>query len=186
MTSVWIRGTVKVLVTGGCGFVGSHLVDRLLARGDRVIVLDNLQTGRLSNLTDAVNLALGEDELQIVRGDVCDPFYFECDQIYALACPASPPRYQRDPVRTLKTCFFGTLHSLELARQTKARVLFASSSEVYGDALEHPQRESYRGNVSTTGIRAIYDEGKRVGETLCAEFARHYGVDARIARIHNT
>lgn len=175
---------MRHLVTGGAGFVGSHLVERLLKRGDEVVVLDNLHTGSRDNLVE-VQVGAGAAPSFFV-GDVCDPFYFEVDQIWALACPASPPRYQRDPVRTLKTCFLGALHALELARELGARMLFASTSEVYGDAEKSPQSEDYWGNVNPVGVRGCYDNGKRVAETLCADFARRHGVDVRIARIFNT
>lgn len=182
----------RVLITGGAGFIGSHLTQRLLDQGHRVIVFDNFFTGRHENLArpiaENLQLAVRRDigHLEVVRGDVCDPMHFEVDEIYHLACPASPVHYQRNPVRTIKTCVEGTLHALELARETGARVLIASTSEVYGDPLEHPQSESYHGNVNPTGPRACYDEGKRCGEALATSYAQQFDVDVRIARIFNT
>ncbi len=175
----------KVLVTGAAGFVGSHLCDQLLAQGDLVFALDNLYTGRKENLPQ-------HSRLIWIPADVITPLTPEhqeimgtVDQIYHLACPASPVHYQRDPVFTLKTSFLGTLHLLELAETWGSRILVASTSEVYGDPQVHPQPESYWGHVNPFGIRSCYDEGKRVGESLCFAF-RERGVDVRIARIFNT
>jgi UDP-glucuronate decarboxylase len=178
----------RSLVTGGAGFLGSHLVDRLLARGDDVVALDNFFTGRRENL---VHLE-GNARFALVEHDVIDPLprhgalSSRFDRIFNLACPASPPAYQRDPVYTTKTSFLGTLHALERAKEDGARLLQASTSEVYGDPEEHPQRESYRGAVNTLGPRACYDEGKRVAESLCMDFRRQHDVDARLVRIFNT
>jgi UDP-glucuronate decarboxylase len=174
----------KILVTGGAGFVGSNLVKYLLERGDEVIVLDSFFTGRMVNLEKLKSLY--PSRLDIVRQDVVTPFEIESDQIFHLACPASPPHYQFDPIHTLKTSVLGSLNVYELAKRTKARVLIASTSEVYGDPLEHPQKETYWGHVNPIGIRSCYDEGKRVAETLAMDFYRQYHVDVRIIRIFNT
>jgi len=168
---------MKVLVTGGAGFIASHLVEELLARGDHVTVIDNLFTGSRSNLHRGADF---------IRHDVCEPFHVECDQIYHLACPASPEHYQRNPVRTIQTAVLGTMHALQLARDTGARLLLTSTSEVYGDPDVSPQPEAYNGNVSCTGPRACYDEGKRCGEALAASWRQQYGTDVRIARLFNT
>ncbi len=173
---------MRVLVTGGAGFIGSHLVERLLARGDSVIVLDNFHTGQRDNLRHL----LSNDELEIYRQDVTDPFKYEVDYIYNLACPASPIHYQRSPVKTVVTSVQGAINCLNLAHEIKARVLQASTSEVYGDPAMHPQMEHYWGNVNTIGPRSCYDEGKRVAETLMFDYYREYGVDIRVARIFNT
>jgi UDP-glucuronate decarboxylase len=178
----------RSLVTGGGGFLGSHLADRLLARGDEVVIVDNFYTGRKQNIAHLE----GNPRVHLVEHDVISPFprtgalEARFDAIFHLACPASPPAYQRDPVYTTKIGFLGTLHALERAKEDGARLLQASTSEIYGDPEEHPQRESYRGAVNTLGPRACYDEGKRIGESLCMDFRRQYGVDARLVRIFNT
>ncbi len=172
----------KCLITGGAGFIGSHLARRLLAAGHEVTVMDNLFTGTKSNIYDL----LDNPRFTFMLHDVTQPFWGQFDAIYNLACPASPIHYQRNPVETIKTSFLGMLNVLELALKTKARVLHTSTSEIYGDPLCHPQPETYWGNVNTIGIRSCYDEGKRAAETLCADYAREYGVDARLLRIFNT
>lgn len=172
----------RVLVTGGAGFLGSHLCDLLLAQGHDVACLDDFSTGSAANLARARQ----SGRFQWTRGDVTQPVAGTFERIYHLACPASPVAYRRDPVRTLLVATLGTLRVLELARACGARVLLASTSEIYGDPLVHPQPESYRGNVDTQSPRACYDEGKRAAETLCADFHRAHGVEVRIARIFNT
>lgn len=172
----------RILVTGGAGFIGSHLVDRLIAAGHRVICLDNLSTGSRRNIA---HLA-GHPAFTFLQHDVTVPLQVEVDAIYNLACPASPVQYQRDPVETVRTCVLGALNLLDLARSLRAPILQASTSEVYGDPLVHPQAESYWGNVNPVGPRACYDEGKRCAETLFADYARRHGVEVRIARIFNT
>ena len=171
-----------ILVTGGAGFVGSHLCRRLLDQGHNVICLDNFFTGQKRNIVDL----LDNKNFELIRHDITMPILLETDEIYNLACPASPPHYQFNPVETVKTNVMGILNMLELAEKTKARVLQASTSEVYGDPAEHPQRETYWGNVNPIGIRSCYDEGKRVAETLCMDFHRQNKVDIRIVRIFNT
>ncbi len=170
------------LVTGGAGFVGSHLIDRLMQAGEEVICLDNFFTGRKQNVAQWHN----HPNFELIRHDVTDPIRLEVDRIWHLACPASPVHYQFNPIKTAKTSFLGTYNMLGLARRVGARLLLASTSEVYGDPLVHPQPESYRGNVNTHGIRACYDEGKRVAETLCFDYQRMHGTEIRIARIFNT
>ncbi|KIM45938.1 hypothetical protein M413DRAFT_7985 [Hebeloma cylindrosporum] len=172
----------RVLITGGAGFVGSHLVDRLMLLGHEVTVLDNFFTGSKTT----VNHWIGHPNFEMVRHDVVEPFMIECDQIYHLACPASPPHYQFNAVKTIKTSFMGTLNMLGLAKRTKARFLITSTSEVYGDPEVHPQHEEYWGHVNPIGPRACYDEGKRVAETLTYGFQRQDGVEVRVARIFNT
>lgn len=172
----------RILVTGGAGFVGSHLVDRLMLLGHDVTVLDNFFTGSKTT----VNHWVGHPNFELVRHDIVQPFMIECDQIYHLACPASPPHYQFNAVKTIKTSFMGTLNMLGLAKRTKARFLISSTSEVYGDPEVHPQNEEYWGHVNPIGPRACYDEGKRVAETLTYGFQRQDGVDVRVARIFNT
>ena len=172
----------RILVTGGAGFIGSHLCERLVADGHEVMCMANLVTGRREN----VQHLLGSGTFEFDRHDVNQPFVIECDQIFHLACPASPIHYQRNPVRTIRTCVQGTLHALECAREVGARLFIASTSEIYGDPSIHPQVESYWGNVNPIGPRACYDEGKRCAEALAVSFARQYGVECRIARIFNT
>ena len=176
------RAKKRILVTGGAGFVGSHLVDRLLARGDEVIVIDNFFTGRKQNLIQHKD----NPNLEIIRHDVVDPFMAEVDQIYHLACPASPVHYKYNPVKTVKTNVMGTMNMLGLARRTRARFLLTSTSEVYGDPLQHPQNETYWGNVNPIGERSCYDEGKRTAETLTFDYQRQMGLEVRVARIFNT
>ncbi len=173
---------MRVLVTGGAGFVGSHLCDRLLADGHEVIALDNLFTGSKQNIRHL----LDRGDFEFLRHDVVDPLHLEVDWIFNLACPASPIHYQYDPVKTIKTSVLGTLHLLGLAKRLKARILQASTSEIYGDPGVHPQPETYWGHVNPIGTRSCYDEGKRVAETLLMDDHRQNGVDIRIARIFNT
>lgn len=172
----------RVLVTGGAGFIGSHLCERLLRDGQEVICLDNFYTGRKKNVAHL----LSNPMFEIVRHDIIQPVLFEVDQIYHLACPASPVHYQSNPVKTTKTSVMGTINMLGLAKRVKARILLASTSEVYGDPLVHPQVESYWGNVNPIGTRSCYDEGKRVAETLMFDYHRQNKVDIRIVRIFNT
>lgn len=173
---------MRILVTGGAGFVGSHLVDRLMLAGHVVYVLDNLFTGRKQNIQHWV----GHPNFAFFQRDVIEPFFLEVDQIYHLACPASPPQYQFNPIKTIKTSAMGTLNMLGLAKRVKARMLFTSTSEVYGDPEEHPQKETYWGHVNTMGPRSCYDEGKRVAETMCYSYQQEGHVEVRIARIFNT
>ncbi len=173
---------MRILVTGGAGFLGSHLVDRLLEDGNEVICLDNFFTGRKRNIRHL----LGNPDFELMRHDIIDPFKVEVDQIYNLACPASPVHYQFNPIKTVKTSVMGAINCLGLAKRVRARVFQASTSEVYGDPDIHPQPESYRGNVNPIGIRACYDEGKRVAETLFFDYHRENGVDIRVVRIFNT
>lgn len=172
----------RILVTGGAGFVGSHLIDRLLERGDEVLCVDNLFTGDKSNID---HLA-GHPRFEFMRHDICFPLYVEVDQIYNLACPASPIHYQFDPVQTTKTSVSGSINMLGLAKRVKARILQASTSEIYGDPTVHPQPESYWGNVNTIGPRACYDEGKRCAETLFFDYHRQHKLDIKVVRIFNT
>ncbi len=173
---------MRILVTGGAGFLGSHLCDRLLADGHEVIAIDNLFTGRKLNIAHLAN----HPRFEFVRHDVIDPFKFEVDQIYNLACPASPPHYQYNPIKPIKTSVLGAINSLGLAKRVKARVFQASTSEVYGDPTVHPQPESYWGNVNPIGRRSCYDEGKRCAETLFFDYHRENKVDIRVIRIFNT
>ena len=172
----------KILVTGGAGFVGSHLVDKLMTQGHEVIVLDNFFTGNKKNVEHWMH----HPNFSLVRHDVTQPILLEVDQIYHLACPASPPHYQYNPVKTIKTSTMGTINMLGLAKRVKARMLLASTSEIYGDPTIHPQPESYWGNVNTLGPRACYDEGKRVAETMMYAYKNQNDVEVRIARIFNT
>lgn len=173
---------MRIVVTGGAGFIGSHLIDRLMLEGHEVICLDNFYTGHKRNLLKW----LDHPYFELIRHDITEPIQLEVDQIYHLACPASPVHYQYNPVKTIKTNVIGTLNMLGLARRVKARFLLASTSEVYGDPEVHPQTEEYRGNVNTIGIRSCYDEGKRVAETLAFDYYRQNDVDIRVARIFNT
>ena len=172
----------RVLVTGGAGFLGSHLCDRLLAQGHEVLCADNFFTGTKRNIEHL----LGHPRFELLRHDVTIPLYVEVDEIYNLACPASPVHYQHDPVQTIKTSVHGAINMLGLAKRLKARILQASTSEVYGDPSEHPQRESYWGHVNPIGVRSCYDEGKRCAETLFFDYHRQWGLDIRVARIFNT
>jgi UDP-glucuronate decarboxylase len=173
---------MRTLVTGGAGFLGSHLCDRLIKDGHDVICMDNYFTGRKRNVLHLI----GNPNFELVRHDVTEPFMFEVDQIFNLACPASPPHYQHNPIKTTKTSVLGAMHCLGLAKRIGARVFQASTSEVYGDPEIHPQTESYKGSVNPIGIRACYDEGKRVAETLFFDYHRQHGVEIRVARIFNT
>lgn len=172
----------RILVTGGAGFIGSHMADTLLARGHEVVCLDNFYTGSKDNI---VHL-LDNPYFELIRHDIIEPILLEVDEIYNLACPASPVHYQYNPVKTIKTNVLGTINMLGLAKRTKARILQASTSEVYGEPKEHPQKETYWGHVNPVGIRSCYDEGKRVAETLCMDYHRQSRVNARIVRIFNT
>jgi UDP-glucuronate decarboxylase len=172
----------RILITGGAGFIGSHLAERLLAEGNEVIALDNFFTGSRRN----VHHLLDNPNFELVRHDVIEPILLEVDHIYHMACPASPVHYQYNPVKTIKTSVMGTINMLGMAKRTRARLLMASTSEVYGDPKVHPQTEDYWGNVNPIGIRSCYDEGKRVAETLCMDYHRQNGVDVKIIRIFNT
>jgi UDP-glucuronate decarboxylase len=172
----------RILVTGGAGFVGNHLCRRLLKEGNEVICLDNFFTGSKSNILDLID----NSYFEVLRHDIQQPILLEVDQIYNLACPASPPYYQFDPVATTRTSVLGAINMLDVAKKSNARILQASTSEIYGDPEVHPQVETYNGNVRTTGIRACYDEGKRCAETLCFDYHRQYGVDIKVVRIFNT
>jgi UDP-glucuronate decarboxylase len=172
----------RILVTGGAGFLGSHLCERLLARGDEVICVDNYFTGARDNILDLI----GNPRFELIRHDICFPLYLEVDEIFNLACPASPIHYQYDPVQTVKTSVHGAINMLGLAKRVKAKIFQASTSEVYGDPAIHPQRGEYWGNVNPIGPRACYDEGKRCAETLFFDYHRQYGVNIRVVRIFNT
>ncbi|NLD38823.1 MAG: SDR family oxidoreductase, partial [Desulfatiglans sp.] len=173
---------LRILVTGGAGFLGSHLCERLLAEGNNVICLDNFFTGEKRNILHLMD----NRYLEVLRHDIVNPILLEVDQVYNLACPASPVHYQYNPVKTTKTSVMGAINMLGLAKRVKARILQASTSEVYGDPTIHPQREDYWGNVNTTGIRACYDEGKRCAETLFFDYYRQNNVDIKVVRIFNT
>lgn len=172
----------QILVTGGAGFIGSHLCERLVKEGNSVICLDNFYSGSKENVWHLI----GHPGFELVRHDVTDPYRAEVDEIYNLACPASPVFYQNDPIQTTKTSVFGTFNMLGLAKRTKAKILQASTSEVYGDPVEHPQNERYWGNVNPIGIRSCYDEGKRCAESLCFDYHRIHNVDVKVIRIFNT
>jgi len=172
----------KILVTGGSGFLGSHLCDRLVAQGHHVLCVDNYFTGSKKNIEHLLDFK----NFEIIRQDICIPLYVEVDEIYNLACPASPYYYQWDPIQTMKTSVIGAFNMLGLAKRTKAKILQASTSECYGDPVVHPQPEEYWGNVNPIGIRSCYDEGKRAAETLFMDYHRKHGVDTRIMRIFKT
>ncbi len=172
----------KILVTGGAGFIGSNLISKLIKEDNEIICVDNLYTGSKKN----IYTFLKEPNFTFILHDVTFPLYLEVDEIYHLACPASPIQYQKDPVQTTKTCVMGTINMLGLAKRTKAKILQASTSEIYGDPEKHPQTEDYWGNVNPIGERACYDEGKRCAETLCMDYIRQYNLDVRIVRIFNT
>jgi UDP-glucuronate decarboxylase len=173
---------MRILITGGAGFLGSHLCDRLLSEGHEILCLDNFFTGRKQNIVHLLN----NGKFELIRHDVTEPFRVEVDQIYNLACPASPPHYQYNPIKTTKTSVMGAINCLGLAKRVKARVFQASTSEVYGDPNVHPQDESYWGNVNPIGRRSCYDEGKRCAETLFFDYYRENRVDIRVVRIFNT
>ncbi len=172
----------RIIVTGGAGFIGSHLIDRLMQEQHEVICLDNFYTGTKRNIAKWV----GNPNFELIRHDITEPIRLEVDQIYHLACPASPVHYQYNPIKTTKVSFLGTANMLGLAKRVKARFLMASTSEVYGDPTVHPQSEEYFGNVNPIGIRSCYDEGKRVAETLCFDYHREHKLEIRVARIFNT
>jgi UDP-glucuronate decarboxylase len=177
-----VAASQRILVTGGAGFIGSHLCRRLIAEGHDVLAVDNFYSSTRHNIADL----LDEPRFELMRYDVTFPLYVEVDQIYHLACPASPIFYQRDPVQTTKTCVHGSINVLGLAKRLRSPILLASTSEIYGDPLMHPQSESYWGNVNSTGIRACYDEGKRCAETLFFDYHRQHMVVIKVARIFNT
>lgn len=172
----------RIIITGGAGFLGSHLCERLLKEGNHIICVDNFFTGSYENIKHLEN----NKNFEIIRHDITEPIHIECDEIYNFACPASPIHYQRNPVHTFKTSVLGILNMLNLARECNARLLQASTSEVYGDPLEHPQKETYWGHVNPDGIRSCYDEGKRGAETLMMDYHRQYNTDIKIIRIFNT
>src|SRR5580765_6123616 len=171
-----------VVVTGGAGFVGSHLCERLLARGDEVVCVDNFFTGRKGNIAHL----LPNPRFELIRHDIVHPLFVEADQIYNLACPASPPHYQFNPIKTIKTSTVGMVNMLGLAKRCRARIFQASTSEVYGDPQVHPQPEEYWGHVNPVGPRGVYDEAKRFGEAMTMAYHRYHGLDTRIVRIFNT
>ncbi len=177
-----MRSKGRVLITGGAGFVGSHLCDRFIAEGFEVICIDNFFTGRKENIAKLI----GHPRFELVRHDICEPFLAEVDLILNFACPASPVHYQHNPIKTMKTSVLGTMNMLGLAKRVGAKILHASTSEVYGDPIVHPQPESYWGNVNPIGIRSCYDEGKRAAETLCFDYHREHNLDVRVIRIFNT
>ena len=172
----------RVLITGGAGFIGSHLCDRLIQNGYDVICLDNYLTGSKDNIRHLT----GNDNFELICHDVTAPFYAEVDRIYNLACPASPIHYQYNPIKTIKTSIYGTLNMLGLAKRVNAKILQASTSEIYGDPTIHPQVESYWGNVNPIGLRACYDEGKRASETICMDYHRQHSAKIKIVRVFNT
>ncbi|MBV8454961.1 MAG: SDR family oxidoreductase [Deltaproteobacteria bacterium] len=173
---------MRTLVTGGAGFLGSHLCERLLREGHEVICLDNFFSGKRANIAHLTT----DPRFELIRHDIVEPILLEVDRIYHLACPASPVHYQYNPVKTIKTSVMGTINMLGMAKRVRARILLASTSEVYGDPQQHPQAESYWGNVNPIGLRSCYDEGKRVAECLMMDYHRQNNVDVRIVRIFNT
>lgn len=172
----------KILVTGGAGFLGSHLCEKLVHQGHHVLCVDNYFTGSYTNIRHLLDFK----NFEVIRQDICFPLYVEVDEIYNLACPASPVYYQKDPIQTLKTSVLGMYNMLGLAKRTGAKILQASTSEIYGDPFVHPQTEEYWGNVNPIGIRSCYDEGKRAAETLCFDYHRKHNVDVKVVRIFNT
>eukprot|EP00734_Pompholyxophrys_sp_LG126_P000040 Pompholyxophrys_sp_v1_NODE_2_length_20472_cov_5.132586.p5 type:complete len:364 gc:universal NODE_2_length_20472_cov_5.132586:11609-12700(+) len=178
----YVNNSKRILVTGGAGFVGSNLVDKLMKSGHKVTVIDNMFTGRTENCQHWI----GHPNFRLIHHDITIPIYLEVDEIYHLACPASPPHYQYNPIKTIKTCTIGTLNMLGLAKRVNAKILLTSTSEVYGDSLQHPQSEDYWGNVNSFGPRSSYDEGKRLAESMMYAYKHQEGVDVRIARIFNT
>ena len=176
-----MQGT-RNLITGGCGFIGSHLSRKLLNQGEEVICIDNFYTGNESNIKKCLEFP----KFEFLKHDITKPIKIDVDKIWHLACPASPNHYQLNPIKTAKTIFLGTNNMLELAKSIGAKFFLSSSSEVYGDPMEHPQTEDYKGSVNTTGLRSCYNEGKRLAETLCADYQRVHGVDVRIMRMFNT
>ncbi len=170
------------LITGGAGFIGSHLIDKLIEKDEEVICLDNFYTGKKENIRKWI----GHPKFELIRHDITEPIQLEVNKIWHLACPASPNFYQKNPIKTLKTCFNGSINMLGLAKRLKAKILLASTSEIYGDPEVHPQEEGYRGSVNTTGIRSCYDEGKRISETLFFDYLRSHNIDIKVARIFNT
>jgi UDP-glucuronate decarboxylase len=173
---------MKIIVTGGAGFIGSHLCEALVSEGHNVVCVDNFFTGK----NDSIAHLMGASNFQLLSHDILTPLSMSADQIYHLACPASPIHYQKDPIKTVKTAFMGTLNMLELAKKCGARFLLSSTSEIYGDPSVHPQTESYWGNVNPIGVRSCYNEGKRISESLCFDFYRQYQIDLRVVRIFNT
>ena len=172
----------RIVITGGAGFIGSQLCERLLSEGNEIICVDNLFTGNKENIRHLMN----NNYFEFIRHDITVPLYVECDEIYNLACPASPIHYQYDPIKTMKTSIYGSINMLGLAKRTNSKILQASTSEIYGDPLQHPQTESYWGNVNPIGIRSCYDEGKRAAETFFMDYYRKYNVQVKIIRIFNT
>jgi len=171
----------KILITGGAGFLGSNLIEKLI-QDNFIYCLDNFSTGNYANIEKFINL----DNFKLIENDIINPIDIKIDEIYNLACPASPPKYQKDPIHTFKTSVFGIYNLLELAKKYNAKILQASTSEIYGNPIEHPQKENYFGNVNINGIRSCYDEGKRAAETLMCDYNRQFGIQIRIARIFNT